>query len=576
MPESPSARPQACPGFEQVTGNSTPTRAACKIGLLLLGLTFLLAVAVRFYGLGTQDYWFDELYSLSFSAGKKAEFASLPYGQIIREFDLTTDIDASTSIATIVSSMRSVDTHPPVYFILLWGWRSLVGESEFAVRSLSAGFSVLTVVALWGILAAMGRPRAGLIAASIGALTYSEVFIGQQNRHYSLSMLLACLCVLLFVLGEKHWTTSNGSPMGRRGILLAVAFGVSAYLAVLTHYFSGLALIGLAIYAFARLRGRALAIWFTASAVAALAAAATWGPSLLDQTKVIEAQRWLIDPLSNHKEVTLLRFLDLPVRLLMWTDITKPNWPQALAGLSLAVAAGIVLIRNREKQAFLFACLYLVPALFLFLIDFPSDKQTLFPLRYVAIAVPGLIGLLALAIDSLWRSSDPGRFDSLSGRSVATERAPVGQGGRLSALIGLGALLVTMAVRLPLPAIDHANAREAVELLRERIRPADLIVYDAIGWPKDWVPQFFAPMAYYGRDIKNPVLLLRDPISDELREKIAEFTRVFVVSPRIDDASGKPIVPNPTPQTHELAGRSAYVHQVGWIYFFERNNPSVN
>lgn len=531
---------------------------ATRVYGLLLVLVLLMAAAVRFYGLGAQDYWFDELYSLSFSAGKKAEFASLPFGEIIDRFDMTTDVDESTSVRTIARAMREVDTHPPVYFVLLWRWRLLVGESEFAVRSLSAGISFLSVVVLWGIFAALGRPRAGMFAGAINALAYSHVFIGQQNRHYSLSVLFSSVSLWLLVVFERDWRRRAGDWPRLVFLVIAVGYACAVYLALLTHYFSGLALAGLAAYAMIRLRGRALVVWISATAVAGFGAAATWLPAFFDQIDVIKAQRWLIDPVKNHTEITVMRFLDLPVRLLMWADVTTPNWGRALVGVTMAATVSYILIRRRERQALLFALWFLVPAMFFFLVDALSDKQTLFPLRYGVIATPGLIGLVALAIDALGRP--PRAFVADQPQALPSEGG--GRGGLPVPLMALGGLLVVMALTLPLPAIDHAHARGAVQLLREKAGKDDLIVYDAVGWPPDWVPQFFSPMAYYGQDLTNPVLLLRDPMSDELRAKVADFERVFVVSPRID------AVPHPSPQTHELAGKSRYIHQIGWIYLF--------
>jgi uncharacterized membrane protein len=553
---------------------SSPSRSV--YGILLM-LVLVMAAAVRFYGLGSEDYWFDELYSLSFSAGKQAAFASLPFGEIIREFDLDTEIDEASNIRSIARAMRAVDTHPPVYFVLLRGWRALLGEGEFKVRSLSAIISFLSIVVLWATFAAIGRYRAGLFASAITALSYSHVFIGQQNRHYSLSVLLSGLTFLLLVCGERSWaardarssvSSKRDSRFGALAVVLGLSYAATLYLAVLTHYFAGLPLLGQAVYAITRLRRRALAVWVTTTLVAAVAAGATWLPSFLDQIDVMKAQRWLIDPVSNHTAVTILRFLDLPVRLLMWAEVTEPNIGRSLAGSIFLAVVAVILFLRRDKQAFLFAMWFLVPVVFMFVVDLFSGKQTLFPLRYPVIATPGFVGLVALAIDGL-------------GRTKLTKEAPMGArseplaaGGDavaaymespVTSLVALGGLLVVMAMGLPLPAIDHAHAREAAQLLREKAVEEDLIVYDAVGWPLDWVPQFFSPMAYYSRDLKNPVLLLRDPMTEELGAEVAEFERVFVVSPRID------ALPHPSPQTHELKGRSEYIHQIGWIYLFMKS-----
>ncbi|MCH7840595.1 MAG: hypothetical protein IID38_10230 [Planctomycetes bacterium] len=125
-------------------------------------------------------------------------------------------------------------------------------------------------------------------------------------------------------------------------------------------------------------------------------------------------------------------------------------------------------------------------------------------------------------------------------------------------------LLVAMVVRLELPATALPHARVAAEQLRAEVQTDDLVIYDAIDWPPDWIPQFYAPVSYYLGDVPHLTLLLRDPMSDELREQVEAFQRIIVVSPRID------AVPNPSADTHELAAQSKYIHQIGWIYLFTR------
>ena len=43
--------------------------------------------------------------------------------------------------------MSAADIHPPGYYALLAGWRVLTGESEFALRALSAFASILSAAA---------------------------------------------------------------------------------------------------------------------------------------------------------------------------------------------------------------------------------------------------------------------------------------------------------------------------------------------------------------------------------------------------------------------------------------------
>ena len=65
-------------------------------------LILLLAFGLRFYRLEAQSFWNDE--------GNSARLSE-------------------RSLALIIEGMAS-DVHPPLYYVMLRGWRELVGESQ--------------------------------------------------------------------------------------------------------------------------------------------------------------------------------------------------------------------------------------------------------------------------------------------------------------------------------------------------------------------------------------------------------------------------------------------------------------
>src|SRR6266498_48084 len=79
---------------------------------LWAGLTVVctLAAVPRFYRLGDQSFWFDEAYSVV--------QARKPLGDLL--------------------AATAADTQPPLYYLLLGLWGGLFGDSEPALRSLSA------------------------------------------------------------------------------------------------------------------------------------------------------------------------------------------------------------------------------------------------------------------------------------------------------------------------------------------------------------------------------------------------------------------------------------------------------
>ncbi|MGB4872356.1 MAG: hypothetical protein WBP47_20040 [Candidatus Promineifilaceae bacterium] len=87
--------------------------------MALVVVLLWLAMGLRFHNLGAQSFWNDE--------GNSARLSE-------------------RTIQLIIEGTAS-DIHPPLYYLLLRGWRELFGDSEFGLRSLSA-FAGLLVVPL--------------------------------------------------------------------------------------------------------------------------------------------------------------------------------------------------------------------------------------------------------------------------------------------------------------------------------------------------------------------------------------------------------------------------------------------
>ena len=88
-----------------------------------LVVILLLAFGLRVHNLEVQSFWNDE--------GNSARLSE-------------------RSIPLIIEGTAS-DIHPPLYYLLLRGWRELVGETEFGLRSLSAFTGVLMVAFAFGV-----------------------------------------------------------------------------------------------------------------------------------------------------------------------------------------------------------------------------------------------------------------------------------------------------------------------------------------------------------------------------------------------------------------------------------------
>jgi hypothetical protein len=167
---------------------------------------------------------------------------------------------ASHDIGEIPTLLR-LDGSPPLYYLLLHEWMTLVGDGEAATRALSLLFAAATVPAAWW---AAGR-RAAAIVAICPFLTY----YAQEARMFTLVAILSLVATAAF--------------MRRRPVVFVGAMTLLLY----THtwavfLFAGFALVSLR-------RG-----WITPLAVVALLYA-PWVPSLVFQA-LHTAAPWSLPP----------------------------------------------------------------------------------------------------------------------------------------------------------------------------------------------------------------------------------------------------------------------------------------
>lgn len=191
------------------------------LGLLAV---LLLAFGLRFHLLGAQSLWNDE--------GNSARLSE-------------------RSIRLIIEGTAS-DIHPPLYYLILRGWRELVGETEFGLRSFSAFVGVGTVAVTLALMLRLGRSakREGLSSTSsrsilvglITAVSPPLIYYSQETRMYALLAFMAVLSTWLLQLVNAEY----GIQHARFRYL--VAYGLSIAAGLYTHYFFPAVILGHALY----------------------------------------------------------------------------------------------------------------------------------------------------------------------------------------------------------------------------------------------------------------------------------------------------------------------------------------
>lgn len=497
-----------------------------------------LALGLRLHDLGVPGLWLDEIHSLANSAARRAELEQLPRNRIVGSNAPATCLQPTASAADVWRGMRN-DTHPPAYFELLWLWRRLVGSSPFETRLLSVLLSLVALLATAGALRALGEGRAATLAAFLDAGAFLPLQMAQNIRPYSLTLALVSGSTLALV------RLCRAGERARDWLPWALAYGVGAYLAVMSHYFAALGLLGPLLVA--RRLGPRAGRAVVAALAAAVAFGLSWGPSLWAQAPKLAGQTWLTDTSPGHLTRSLLRLASAPISVAFSVQ-ARPT----IAGIGLAAAGALLAftLRQRSPAALLFAAWGFVPMLTLAAIDIGTSHKFLDHGRYVSMAAPGILGLLGLALASLpkWPQA-----------------------------ASLVLLAACAALNLPLPAPrERPVAAPPAVAIGSVVEPGDLLVLDGRGNPDFWARTVFPVLSYqvdhFETDEVCPapaavgyVRLLGEP-TPALRESMAGFRRLLVVTPLRPASS-----PNPMPEVFPVGRGRARVEEGPLVYVFARS-----
>ncbi len=331
---------------------------------------FLLALAVRLWRIGAESLWLDEATSL-FLARK-----SVPE----------------------VIAWTAKDIHPPLYYLLLHFWR-VFGESEAALRSLSAVAGALSVVVLCDLGMRLLDRRTGIAAGALLALAPVHVWYSQQARMYTwlgFWALLSSLCLVAFLDSRKA--------------RFAVGYVLGSAAALYTHYYTVFVFLAQGVYVlYEAWRGRRprTVAEFGVGVLASVALFAPWIPTMWFQV-TSGGGGWVArggTPGARALADILVGFTVGNVRPLY------PFWLRWLAygafgGLSLwALWVGLRSPNGAHRRGVVFAAAYLVvPVGAAWLI---SQVKPLYSERYLLTFLPGYLLLAAAGLGALpgawWR-----------------------------------------------------------------------------------------------------------------------------------------------------------------------------
>jgi Dolichyl-phosphate-mannose-protein mannosyltransferase len=152
--------------------------------LTLAGLALLIIVGsfLRLHNLGVKSVTHVEMY---------VPGIRLPHGISYPEERLT--------LAKVLTSTLNSDTHPPAFYLLMWGWTKCFGVSTGAMRLPSALLGTACIPLVFWLGALTRQPAAGWIAAALVAVNGHLVFWSQIARMFTLACCLGLLATILLL-----------------------------------------------------------------------------------------------------------------------------------------------------------------------------------------------------------------------------------------------------------------------------------------------------------------------------------------------------------------------------------------
>jgi len=339
---------------------------------------------LRFAGLGEESIWLDEATSL-----------------IIARMDLPS-----------VIAWAAADVHPPLYYMVLHFWLRL-GETEYAIRALSAVFGVLTIVTVYSLARDLLGRRAAILSAVLLALAPLHIWYCQEARMYVMVTLLSLLASRLLLLGLRSDATT-ASRSDSRPIRHWLAYVLVSALALYTHYFALFAWFSSNLFALCWLWRRRPSQWrrWLMAQAATLMTFLPWVPILLRQVTT-GGGGWVERSLGRPSPYSLLdTWLSFNVGL---DSQLYPLIVRRLAYGLFAICAAAALRTlwrvdrpvdrsGSRHEGLLFCVLYSgssVLAVWLL-----SQVKPMYSTRYLLIFLPGYCMLVAAGLAQLpWRGA---------------------------------------------------------------------------------------------------------------------------------------------------------------------------
>ena len=386
----------------------TPIRQRIWASFLPELFVLLLAALPRLWRLEYHSIWFDEAVSL--------DWARLGSAHIWP--------------ATI---QLTRDKHPPVYYLTLHYWQTLLGwfgaaERDAALRILGVLIGILMV---WGVLRLVtllsGRVT-GLAAGSFTALAPLLVWYSQELRMFQPAATAVVWAAFFLVAAREHSPPHDTSP--RRAAAVArllcwLGLITTLLLALYSYLYAAFFLPGLAlsVLLLARRRGSFDRRFFFEASAALAIVAALFFP--------IARNAWAVNSASSMPGAPFADFLPNLWRQLRLFTVWLTGWPStlrtaAILFFAVLVLAGLILPANNRRTARPLLWLWIGAPLLIGSALLATNAAIFREDRYFLFLAPFVLWAAAQGVGAIakWRSS-AGLISGLTAVALLAASLPV-------------------------------------------------------------------------------------------------------------------------------------------------------
>lgn len=342
-----------------------------RLAITLLVLILLLGAGLRFYHLGTEDLWLDEILTV--------KFASVPWSDItFKQLD-------SDAITHFVSD-----------YIIMHLWLKL-GKSAAILRLFSALAGIATIAIMFAVGRRLFNSRVGLFSALLLTISSYHIFYSQEARAYAFQTFLILSAVYYFYRALEENKTR-----------FWILYSFISILAIYLQVFSIFSIIALDIYVLIQLGFRNHRIRYFPWLIAQISILICCLPYLIYIIQPsVHAERlaWIPKPgwqsITNmvvlfssgkifmvlpgylNQFIVVLYLFTVLISFLSFTDTNRKS----------------LIVIDRSSGAILTWCLFIIPVILFYVISF---KRPIFVGdRYLIISLPFFYLLAAYGISKL-------------------------------------------------------------------------------------------------------------------------------------------------------------------------------